>query len=228
MICESKSRKYIKIDFKDIRSVEEGLPLLKEYAISETGHVVCLNADVCLGPKLWLPVSVLLTILHFCIWCCHSTKALAGFGIFMQLLSGLERFLGGCVNVLQPIDPRRFINQVVKHCPGAHVSLGWKTIYLLGSYAPKHCEQMRKVCGMCDQEGFRAHIVLAMCARPALRSHPKDLIDSLESILRAHDAELLLWTGHGEPYLRPDEHEKLRLFSKEINNRGLRCSHDVR
>eukprot|EP00930_Biecheleria_cincta_P077156 TRINITY_DN6442_c0_g1_i1.p1 TRINITY_DN6442_c0_g1~~TRINITY_DN6442_c0_g1_i1.p1 ORF type:complete len:294 (-),score=46.81 TRINITY_DN6442_c0_g1_i1:36-917(-) len=126
------------------------------------------------------------------------------------------------------LPAKPFLEAVCMHCPGVHLSLGWK-VNPVGyeSYTEADCEAMAIVCKeYMEQAPGASHgsgIVFAVAARLAGRD-----ASALERLLKeVPGSQLLLWTGAWEPPIPLSQPKNLQdLF----RSRGLpdRCGYDCR
>jgi len=118
------------------------------------------------------------------------------------------------------VPAEEFLRAAEEHCPGAHLSLGWKA-NPVGSetYNEADCRAMAELC----RHHAKHNVVFAVAARTAARN-----FEPLAALLaQVPGSQLLFWTGSWEPPLLKTTLTKLRETLKE---HGLlqRCGFDCR
>lgn len=116
-----------------------------------------------------------------------------------------------------------FFDAAQRHCPGAHLSLGWKANPVgLESYTEADCKAMAELFRR-HRQSAKGGIVFAVAARAASKN-----LDPLVALLaQVPGSQLLFWTGTWEPPILATTKGRLREAFAALGL-GSRCGFDVR
>lgn len=109
------------------------------------------------------------------------------------------------------VPAEQFLAAAEEHCPGAHLSLGWKANPVtLEAYNEADCRAMATLC----RHHAKQNVVFAVAARTAARN-----FEPLAALLsQVPGSQLLFWTGAWEPPLPRGTLWKLR---EELRKNGF-------